>query len=176
MKGPIAALGPVMQLAFLPSDFDAALAHWTGVIGAGPFFLLENVALADMRYRGEPSDAVFSLAIGYWGDLQIELIRPENNARSIYAGEYGVRDRLHHVCVLVDDMEETRRATEQAGAVIVLEARVGEEGAVLYVDPGGGPGNLVELLRPERGTPELFAMMRNAARDWDGCDPVRRLG
>ena len=86
----LARLGPVMQLAWLPDDFDAALRHWTGTMGVGPFFLLENIKLEDMRYRGAPTDAVFSLALSYWGDTQIELIRPENDAPSIYCGEYAV--------------------------------------------------------------------------------------
>ena len=58
VKG-LARLGPVMQLAWLPEDFDAALEHWTKTMGVGPFFIMENIALADMRYMGEPTNAVF---------------------------------------------------------------------------------------------------------------------
>ncbi len=176
MRRTIAKFGPVMQLAYLPTDFDAAIRHWTETVGAGPFFLLENIALDDMRHLGEPTDAIFTLALGYWGDLQIELIRPENAAPSVYTGPYGVRDRLHHVCVLVDDIGEARATCEALRAKIVVEARVGEGGGVIYADPGGGPGNLVELLQPAPGTEALFAMMRDAARGWDGGKPVRRIG
>lgn len=176
MNRSLAQLGSPMQLAYLPTDFDAAVTHWTTVLGAGPFFLIENVALAQMRYLGEPTDAVFSLAIGYWGDMQIELIRPENSSPSIYRGDYAVHDRLHHVCVLVDDIAEARSVCDTVGATVVVEGRVGASGAVLYVDPGGGPGTLIELLQPEPGTHELFAMMRSAARGWDGRDPLRSLG
>jgi len=70
VKG-LARLGPVMQLAWLPEDFDAALEHWTKTMGVGPFFIMENIALADMRYMGEPTNAVFTLALSYWGDVQI---------------------------------------------------------------------------------------------------------
>ena len=58
MPGPatLASLGDIMQLAYVPSDFDAALKHWTEVIGAGPFFLLPNMSLPGGRYRGEASD------------------------------------------------------------------------------------------------------------------------
>jgi len=80
----LSRLGPVMQLAWLPPDFDAAVRYWTEVMGVGPFFLMENIQLNDMRYLGQPTDAVFSLALSYWGDTQIELIRPENDAPSIY--------------------------------------------------------------------------------------------
>lgn len=178
MAGPgsLASLGSVMQMAYVPSDFDAAVKHWTEVVGAGPFFLLPNVSLPGGRYRGEPSDPVFTMALGYWGDMQIELIRPENDAKSLYRGEYGVADVLHHVCILVDSIVEARAACEAAGAEIIFEAPVGDTGGVIYADPGTGPGNLVELLEPQAGTRELFAMMRDAAKGWDGKEPLRSLG
>ncbi len=172
----LASLGDVMQLAYVPSDFDAAVRHWTEVIGAGPFFLLPDVSLPGGRYRGAPSDPVFTMALGYWGDMQIELIRPENDAPSIYRGDYGVTDRLHHMCVLVDSIAEAPTRCAEVGAEIIFEAPVGDTGGVIYADPGTGPGTLVELLEPQAGTRELFAMMRDAARDWDGSAPLRSLG
>jgi catechol 2,3-dioxygenase-like lactoylglutathione lyase family enzyme len=172
----LSRLGPVMQLAWLPADFDAALDHWTRVMGVGPFFLMENIALADMRYRGQPTDAVFSLALAYWGDTQIELIRPENDAPSIYSGEYAVRDRLHHVCLLVDDIADAYAACTEVGAEVLVEGRVGEQGRVIYADSGGGPGHVVEMLQSQPGTAELFGMMKAAAANWDGSEPLRRLG
>jgi catechol 2,3-dioxygenase-like lactoylglutathione lyase family enzyme len=175
VKG-LARLGPVMQLAWLPPDFDAALDHWTKVMGVGPFFLLENIALEDMRYMGQPTSAVFSLALAYWGDIQIELIRPENDAPSIYNGPYAVRDRLHHTCLLVDDIAQAYAACAEHGAKVLVEGKVGESGRVIYADPGGGPGSVVEILQPQPGTAELFGMIRQAAVDWDGSEPLRRLG
>lgn len=83
MTSPIARIGEVMQLAFVPADFDAALAHWLKV-GAGPFFALDHVKLDEVRYRGQPAEIDFSMVLGYWGDLQIELIRQHNAAPSIY--------------------------------------------------------------------------------------------
>lgn len=174
--GPIKALGDIVQLAYLPGDFDATLKHWTETVGVGPFFLLENVQLGEMKYRGQPSDAVFSIAIGYWGDIQIELIRPENDAPSIYNGEYGVKDRLHHVCLFVDSIARARAACAEAGAEVLVEGKVGDSGEVIYVDAGGGPGHIIEILQPMDGSEALFAMMRDAARNWDGSDPLRRIG
>jgi methylmalonyl-CoA/ethylmalonyl-CoA epimerase len=174
-RGPLTDLGPIMQLAYLPSDFDAAVQHWTQVVGAGPFFLLENIALGEMTYLGQPSDAVFSVAIGYWGDMQIELIRTENDGASIYKGDYAVKDRLHHVCIVVEDIATARAALNAAGAKILIEGKVGEDGAVIYADAGGGPGNVVEYVQLMTGGPDLFAMMRDAARGWDGSDPLRKL-
>jgi catechol 2,3-dioxygenase-like lactoylglutathione lyase family enzyme len=177
IPGTFSALGPIMQLAWVPADFDAAVRHWTQTMGVGPFFLIENIQLQDFRYRGQPSDAVFSLALAYWGDLQIELIRPENDAPSIYRGEYGVTDRMHHVCLLVDDIADAYAACAKHGAEIVIEGRVGDSGGgVIYADPGGGPGSLVEMLQPQPGTADVFAMIKAAGIGWDGREPLRKLG
>ena len=172
----IKALGDIVQIAFLPEDFDAALKYWTETVGVGPFFLLQNVRLGEMKYRGQPTEAVFSVAIAYWGEVQIELIRPENDAPSIYSGEYAVKDRMHHVCIMVESIEEARRVCAEAGAEILVEGKVGDTGEVIYVDAGGGPGHVIELLQPMVGTDQLFAMMRDTARTWDGSEPLRIIG
>lgn len=170
----ISAIGPVMQIAFVPEDFDAAIRHWTQTMGVGPFFLIENIQLGEMRYLGEPSDCLFSIAIAYWGDMQVELIRQENDAPSIYRGQEG--GALHHTCVLTDDIQKARRIAEQSGARILVEGNVAPDGAVLYVDTGGGPGSIVEILQMASGSDGLFAMIKAASVDWDGSDPLRKLG
>ena len=173
----IASLGTVMQIAFVPADFDAALEFWTKTMGVGPFFALDHVQLEDVRYRGAPAQIDFSMVIGYWGDIQVELIRQHNDSPSIYkAWRDEGREGLHHVCILVDDMAPAREACDQAGAVVVQEGKVAGGGEVIYVDTGGGPGTMVEILKIGAGGREFFAMMRDAARGWDGTDPVRRLG
>ncbi len=173
MKG-LAAIGPVMQIAFVPEDFDAAITYWTEVMGVGPFFLIENIHLPDSRYLGEPNHCIFSIALAYWGDVQIELIRQENDAPSIYRGAKG--QGMHHVCVLTDNIAKARKLSEDVGAQVLVEGRVDPDGAVLYVDSGGGPGTIVEILQPASGSEGLFAMIKAASEGWDGSDPVRRLG
>ncbi|WP_226016357.1 VOC family protein [Novosphingobium sp. FKTRR1] len=169
-------LGPIGQLAFLPQDFDAAVTYWTQTMGVGPFYLMENVALGDARYKGVPTGAIFSIAIAYWGDVQIELIRPENREPSIYTGEYAVTDQLHHVCIFVDSIAEARAAVAAVGAEILVEGTVGADGAVIYVDAGAGPGGVIELLQNMTGADAIFQMIKDAAKDWDGTEPLRKLG
>jgi methylmalonyl-CoA/ethylmalonyl-CoA epimerase len=170
----LSAIGPVMQIAFVPEDFDAAIAHWTGVMGVGPFFLIENIKLPDSLYLGQPNECVFSIALAYWGDVQVELIRQDNDAPSIYQGAAG--QGLHHTCVLTDDIVKARAIAEGTGAKILVEGRVEPDGAVLYVDSGSGPGGIVEILQPATGSMGLFDMIKAAAKGWDGTDPLRRLG
>ena len=172
----ISELGEVMQLAFVPADFDAAVAHWTQVMGVGPFFLMEGIHLEGMKYKGQPTDAVFDLALAYWGDIQIELIRPRDAHPSIYTGEYAnVGDGLHHVCILVDDMQKARAVCADQGAEIVIEGNLGAT-KVIYVDPGQGPGSLVEILEQDPSGPDLFGMIKQAGEGWDGSEPLRTLG
>jgi hypothetical protein len=173
--GPLKRLGDVIQLAFFPTDFDATMKYWIETVGVGPFFVLNDVRLDDMKYKGQPTDAVFTMAIGYWGDIQIELIKTNSDAPSLYAGEYAVRDRLHHVCVFVESIAEARAACAEVGAEIIVEGNVGPDGAVIYVDAGQGPGHVIEYLQPMAGSEGLFQMMKDAARDWDGSDPIRVL-
>lgn len=176
MGAGIAGLGEIMQLAFVPEDFDAAVEHWTQVMGVGPFFLIEGIHLDGMKYKGEPTDAVFDLALAYWGDIQIELIRPRDTHPSIYSGDYAdVGGGLHHVCILVDDIAETRAVCAAQGAEVIIEGKFGAS-EVIYVDPGRGPGSLVEILQQDKSGPDLFAMIKQAGEGWDGSEPLRPLG
>jgi hypothetical protein len=78
--------------------------------------------------------------------------------------------------VVAEDMAHARGTCAQAGGTVVQEAIIPGGGEVIYVDSGGGPGTLVEIVKPSVGLRAAFAMMRDAARGWDGVDPVRRLG
>ncbi|MDE2561832.1 MAG: VOC family protein [Sphingomonadales bacterium] len=173
--GSISGFAPISQMAYVPSDFDAAIAYWTEKMGVGPFFLFENIALDDMRYCGEPTDAHFTVAIAYWGDVQIELVKGENDAPAHYNGEYGVKDQLHHVLQFVDDFDASMHEVAAVGGKVVVSGGFGG-GKVAYVDLGAGPGGLVEILQPGEGAAGLFEMIKSAGIDWDGSDPVRRLG
>lgn len=170
----IAAIGPVMQFAFVPRDFDAAVRHWTETMGVGPFYLIENNVLGEALFLGEPYHCVFSIAIAYWGDIQIELVRQENDAPSIYKGAEG--EALHHTCILTDDIHKARKISDESGAKVLVEGKVGADGYVLYVDSGGGPGSIVEILQLSSGTEGLFGMIKAASVGWDGSDPLRKLG
>lgn len=173
--GSLTHFAPISQMAYAPSDFEAAIAHWTQNMGVGPFFMFENIALDDMEYCGEPTDARFTVAIAYWGDIQIELVRGENDAPAHYNGEYAVTDRLNHVLQFVDDFEASMAAVDAAGGKVIVSGGFGG-GKVAYVDMGGGPGTLIEIMQPGEGAGDLFDMIKQAGIDWDGSEPVRKLG
>jgi catechol 2,3-dioxygenase-like lactoylglutathione lyase family enzyme len=172
----IASLGEIMQLAFVPADIDAAVKFWVETMGAGPFYALDHITLQDLKYMGRPTSFDMSALMGYWGDMQIELIHQHDEVPSIFSTwRKAGYDGLHHVCALVKDMNEARTACAAAKAPVLQECKVrGGEGEIIYVDTGGGPGTIVELYQPAPASAAFFKMIRDAARGWDGSNPVRR--
>lgn len=164
-----------MQLAFVPDDFDAAIKYWTQVMGVGPFLMIEHAGLENMKFNGENGDVDFGLALAYWGDIQIELIKQNNNSPSIYNSKPYASKGLHHVCLLTDDVQRSKEIAISAGAKMAFEADVPGGGGVFYADFGGAEG-LVEVLQPAPGADGLFAMLKDAGRNWDGKDPFLSLG
>jgi hypothetical protein len=136
-----ARYGATRQLAFVPRDFDAALAFWTGRMGIGPFFHLENIIFEEVRYRGQPIDYRSSAAVAFWGDIEIMLLQQHDNAPSMLtewlsAGSHGV----HHVRLQVPDLAEARQTFADLGGEIVQEARL----------PGGSAYVMVAMPIPRR--------------------------
>ncbi len=176
-EGLIAAVGPLMQVAFVPSDFDAAIAHWTQVMGVGPFFHIAPAPVENVKFRGADCGADFQLAIAYWGDIQIELIMPGKAAPPIFTSAPWVRSdgTAHHICLVTEDIRKARAAVVEGGGETLLSLDVVGGGKAIYADMGGGEG-LVEVLEPGPGGGALFDRMRAAAAGWDGADPLRPVG
>jgi catechol 2,3-dioxygenase-like lactoylglutathione lyase family enzyme len=163
-------LQTVRQLAYVVRDLDAALHYWTSVLEVGPFFLFEHCPLQDQRYRGQPSNVDVSLALGNSGDLQIELIQQHNDAPSVYrefldAGRVGV---------MPVDYAAACAAYRARGVEAAFECTVG--GAPLtYFDTVASIGHYTELWDNSAVFKDLFLMVEDAAKGWDGREPVRRM-
>ena len=161
------------QLAYVGRDLDAALKYWTEVLKVGPFFLFEHCPLENQRYRGGESNADVTLALGNSGDLQIELIFCETEAPSVYkefldAGRVGV----HHFGMMPVDYAATCAEYKALGHEAAFECTVG--GAPLvYFDTVATVGHFIELWDNNEVFKDLFSLVEDAAKGWDGNDPVR---
>jgi len=174
------AFGPVRQLGFVVADIDRAMDYWTGTLGVGPFFVLHDIAFDEYRYRGQSAvSPVCTFGVAQWGDMQLELIQQENDAPSAYreflsAGRSGIQ----HLSTWFAGREAYEAARARAlgqGMALVHESR-SEKGRFCYFETGtaGVPHlELAEALLP--GSKELMDRIAEAARDWDGSDPVRVL-
>lgn len=164
----------VRQLAYVVRDLDAALHYWTEVLKVGPFFRFDHCPLLNQRHYGQPSNVDVTLALGNSGDLQIELIYQHNDEPSVYrefldAGRVGV----HHFGMMPVDYQATCADYRARGYEAAFECTVG--GAPLtYFNTVSTVGHYIELWDNSAVFRDLFQMVEDAARGWDGRDPVRR--
>ena len=166
-------LGPIMQNGYVVHDWRAAAMHWVEQLGVGPFFALEHIAFDACRYRGKPADIDMTVAIAYTGDYQIELVQQHNDVPSIYT-DFLIHNApgLQHVGTLVDDLDA---ALDDFGFAerIVQDGRTAAGQRFAYVDTVLTNGTMLELIEADGEMHNAFAYMREAAREWDGRDPIR---
>jgi hypothetical protein len=60
--------------AYVVENIEATVKRLAEQLGAGPFFLVENVPLENITSRGEPAEFVHHSAFGYGGGGPIELM------------------------------------------------------------------------------------------------------
>lgn len=168
--------GPMRQLGYVVRDIDAAIEHWTGTLGIGPFFLIRKMAMSDVTYRGAPSPIALSIALANSGDVQIELIEQLNDAPSVYRDHLEAHgEGLHHTSSWSLDFDADMARIRAAGATPVQEARIGANRLAYFETQGAYPSTMMEIYDIS-GRPEaLFARIREAARNWDGDAPVRAV-
>jgi hypothetical protein len=167
-------LGTMRQLAYVVKDLDAAIKYWVDVIHAGPFFMFENFTPDDQKYRGNPSNVDLTLALGNTGDVQIELILQSSDEPSVYkefldAGRVGV----HHFGMMPENYAAECAKYRDLGHEPAFEAKVG--GAdLIYFDTVDSVGHFIEFWDNSDVFKNLFLVIENAAKGWDGKDPIRQ--
>jgi len=167
------AHGVIKQAAYVVDDLDAAIMRWVEVVGAGPFFRIDGARVEDVRYRGRPIDVEVSLALGNSGGLQIELIAPRGEAPSIYRE---LRRGVHHLAMLARDFDAESARLERLGHPIAYALTLPGVCRVRYHDTLAVFGHFLELWESTETMRGLLEMIEDAARGWDGREPIRRLG
>jgi methylmalonyl-CoA/ethylmalonyl-CoA epimerase len=86
------------------------------------------------------------------GESRLELLEPTDPS-SVIARFLEKRTGLHHVCFLVDDLDQTLAEMKARGVPVLDEApRTGAGGCrVAFVHPKGATGVLVELKEQKQG-------------------------
>ncbi len=170
-----AQLGEPHHLAYVVDDIEATVHRLAGQLGAGPFFLIENVPLEHVRSRGEPAEFVHNSAFGSCGGSAIELIdavslAPERVERAFS----GARPRIQHVGYVVPATEvaDLRSALDERGLTQYLSSQLGGVETTLH-DASATLGHDLELHGDNQGLRDFFAMVRGAAEGWDGSEPLR---
>ena len=169
--------GQIVQMAYVVRSIRPAIDWWIKDGHAGPFFLLDSFTGADQRYRGQPTKADVSIAMGFAGHMMIELIQPRDNEPSVYkeiidARGYG----FHHVGIAFEDCEAERVVYEGRGYHTAFSAPVPSGGTVYYMGEGANAPGFVELIPATPGMDEMFTRYWQASVNWNGEQPIRPFG
>jgi hypothetical protein len=167
--------GAIRQNGYVVRDIEAALKHWTEVVGVGPFWYFERVPIEDFRYRGEASPLEVSIALANSGDLQIELIQQRNDAPSMYRNFLATGNPgLQHVAYWTESFDRDLEDALAAGFTIGQSGQIGAAGRFVYFESAGHAGTVVELSEISGEKGRFFGQIREAAAGWNGSDPIRR--
>jgi hypothetical protein len=165
--------GGIIQTAFVVEDLREAVAWWATNLKAGPFFHFPEWRGEHPVYRGTASTAAVTIAMGFAGHMQIELIQPLDDEPSVYKeivdrSGYG----FHHFGVASADIDADIARMEKDGYTLAFRAGVGS-GEVAYMDGGAGRPGMLELIEASPGLDASFTAMWRASLDWDGRNPLR---
>jgi hypothetical protein len=166
------------QFCWIVPDLEVAIEQWVRS-GAGPFFLFESQPrhFSESHYRGVPGDiAPHRAAIGQLGEVQIEVVCPLSDVRSIWTEfiDFG-SSGLHHAALYCHDYDAQRAAYLESRATIAFEGLM--KGArTCYIDTVESLGFMTQLLSANPTAEKIFGQIRAAAEHWDGRDPIRLPG
>lgn len=170
-------LGGPHHCGYVVESIEATVERLVAELGAGPFFLVEDVPLENPLSRGEPAELAHNSAFGFGAGAPIELMEIARAAPArVEAGWSGPRPRIQHVAYVLPrpSAEDLRRSLDQRGLPEYLSAQLGG-GAVdmTFHDASATLGHDLEIHVDSPGLQEFFAMVSGAAEGWDGSDPLR---
>ena len=177
VRGAVPGLGRPVQIAYAVVDLDVAMHRWASTMGAGPFLVREHIEVRNVRYRGAAATFDHSSAYGQWGDVMVELVCDHT------IGESPVRDvvgpggvGLHHLAFFVDDFDATADALTERGWPEALRAETPGGTVFAFHDATPELGHMIEIYEGSGPLRAFYAMVADAAKNWDGAEPRGPLG
>jgi hypothetical protein len=165
------SLDRIYQLAFVVDELAAGIEQWVRTANAGPFYVFEHFTFASSDYDDLPAPDI-SIALGFSGPTNIELIEVHADAGPLFAG--GASPRPHHIAQLTNDFEMAMARLEAAGkrtfaGVFAPATRMA------YIDTRATLGLYSEIVEYGPGVEAMLAQMEAEARGWNGRDPIRHF-
>ncbi|WP_433948334.1 VOC family protein [Brevundimonas diminuta] len=166
--------GPITQNGYVVEDVEAAARFWAETLGVGPFFMLPSIRFERYSYRGQMADPELRIALANSGDLQIELIEQVNDAPSAYKDFLeGNGPGLQHLSVWSESYAADTARYADRGLEPLAEGVLPGGIGFIYYDTGFHGGSIMEVLDLRPDVKARMAAIREAAKAWDGSDPLR---
>jgi len=165
--------GSIAQIAYVVDDLEQAMSKWLNSKMTGPFFVIEQVVFHEPVYRGNAGEIDLDIALGYTGNMCVELIRQKCDRPSVYQ-ELMQRQGggFHHWGVIAKDYEKEMADYEQKGIELAFDSSI-DGTRFAYYDTVAELGGMIELFEPTKPFLELFEFLAGTAENWDGKDPIR---
>ncbi len=169
----------IVQVAYHVTDIRRAAKEMAAKLGAGPFFINENITLTWGEHRGAPTDFVHSSAYGQWGTLMVEFFQQEDDSRNTpYRDMFEPNEEgLHHTAIMVQDMEEAFEYFDANGMPVVTRCGLTDSDAVNFAfrDARKTLGHMIEIYPISDGLLGFYKHVRDASIDWSGDEPLRSV-
>lgn len=167
----------IYQVAFVVDDLEEAAMKWIRDGGTGPFTLFRHFQMIDAKAAPGLDVPDISIAMGFSGTVNIELIKVHSYGPSVYALPGHPRAPfMHHVARLSRDVEQTVRDYEKKGCARLLSARFEPSSALAYVDTRAHTGCITEFIQYNPQVEEILNALEAQAATWDGKNPLREFG
>ncbi len=161
-----------VQIAYAVDDVETAAARFAVEFGAGPFFIRHHPPF-EATHDGAPGVFNHSSAYGQWGAVQVELVQLGECSPPALQQALSNTGGIHHVAMFVESLDNERARLAALGMPRVMEATTSSGLRFAFHDAGPQLGHLIEIYEPTDSVMRLYRMVREAAVDWDGTDPVR---
>ena len=175
LHAPSQPIFTMQQVCYVVDDLDAALKFWTEELKVGPFFMFEHLQLDNQKYRGKSAeDADVTIALGNTGAVQIELAYQHNDAPSVWKKEWSEAGRrgVHHFGFIPEDYQANFQHFVDQGYEPAFECTIGNS-PLCYFDFVDTLGHYIEFWENSELYRNIFKATEEAARGWDGMNPVR---
>jgi catechol 2,3-dioxygenase-like lactoylglutathione lyase family enzyme len=153
----------LFQVAYIVPDIHAAVGFFKEKFGVPNFLLKEDIGGEEQTYRGKPADFRHSIAFGYAGETQIELIQALSG-ESTYSEflKQHPNGGVHHLGLLVEDYAAAVADMKARGFELVQSGRNGET-RFAYFDVDHPIGTLLEVVYLAAPIRAAFARLKRQA-------------
>jgi hypothetical protein len=163
----------IMQIAYIVPDLQAAVREWVDRLKVGPWFVSSHFHGTDKQYRGAPTDVDMSIAMGYWNQINVELIQQNNDVPSVYREIADKRGYgFHHWGVASNNFDADFKHYRDQGYEVAFSTKI-RGFRLAYFDSTDKLPGMIELIEMSDGTRDMFGGWYRTALNWDGRDPVR---
>ena len=168
--------GHPFQYAWHVPNMETAIDYWANILGVGPFFVSEvdSASMEGFRYRGGTGRLEMKVAWAQGKEGQIELLEVTSKQPNVYHDLIAPdATGFHHIGIWSDDYFKDKELLEGEGYDLVMDLGTGMN--ICYFDTSAQNGAMLELIERNESIVGLFAMVAEAAEEWDGSRAARTM-